>query len=96
MKSFEKLGAFYLGAEYDLAKDERLARLVMYDASECILSVRYCARSRQAHVQSGMKPIRRPSICQSADSLRLHEPDSEQPRQRRNPGPCWQPRRPLQ
>ena len=34
MKSFEKLGAFYLGAEYDLAKGERLDRLVMYDARD--------------------------------------------------------------
>jgi DNA helicase HerA-like ATPase len=34
MKPFEKLGAFYLGAEYDLAKGERLDRLVMYDARD--------------------------------------------------------------
>ena len=34
MKPFEKLGAFYLGEEYDLAKGERLDRLVMYDARD--------------------------------------------------------------
>ncbi len=31
---FEKLGAFYLGKEYDLAKDKLLDRLVMYDARD--------------------------------------------------------------
>ncbi len=34
MKPFEKLGAFYLGQEYDLAKSERLDSLVMYDARD--------------------------------------------------------------
>jgi hypothetical protein len=34
MKPFEKLGAFYLGEEYDLAKGKRLDRLVMYDARD--------------------------------------------------------------
>ncbi len=34
MQPFEKLGAFYLGQEYDLAKGERLDRLVMYDARD--------------------------------------------------------------
>jgi hypothetical protein len=34
MKPFEKLGAFYLGQEYDLAKGERLDGLVMYDARD--------------------------------------------------------------
>jgi len=31
---FEKLGAFYLGKEYDLAKDELLDRMVMFDARD--------------------------------------------------------------
>jgi hypothetical protein len=31
---FEKLGAFYLGKEYDVAKDKLLDRLVMYDARD--------------------------------------------------------------
>ena len=31
---FEKLGAFYLGKEYDIAKDKLLDRLVMYDARD--------------------------------------------------------------
>jgi hypothetical protein len=34
MKPFEKLGAFYLGQEYDLVKGERLDGLVMYDARD--------------------------------------------------------------
>ena len=34
MPPFEKLGAFYLGREYDLASGERLDRLVMYDARD--------------------------------------------------------------
>jgi hypothetical protein len=34
MQPFEKLGAFYLGQEYDLAKGERLDKLVMYDARD--------------------------------------------------------------
>jgi hypothetical protein len=34
MQPFEKLGAFYLGQEYDLAKGERLDGLVMYDARD--------------------------------------------------------------
>jgi hypothetical protein len=34
MKLVEKLGAFYLGQEYDLAKGERLDGLVMYDARD--------------------------------------------------------------
>jgi hypothetical protein len=34
MKPFEKLGAFYLGQEYDLAKGKRLDGLVMYDARD--------------------------------------------------------------
>jgi len=34
MQPFEKLGAFYLGQEYDLAAGERLDRLVMYDARD--------------------------------------------------------------
>jgi hypothetical protein len=34
MKPFEKLGAFYLGQEYDLAEGERLDGLVMYDARD--------------------------------------------------------------
>ncbi len=34
MQPFEKLGAFYLGQEYDLSKGERLDRLVMYDARD--------------------------------------------------------------
>ncbi len=31
---FEKLGAFYLGKEYDIANDQLLDRLVMYDARD--------------------------------------------------------------
>lgn len=31
---FEKLGAFYLGKEYDIANDELLDRLLMYDARD--------------------------------------------------------------
>ena len=31
---FEKLGAFYLGKEYDVATDQQLDRLVMYDARD--------------------------------------------------------------
>ena len=31
---FEKLGAFYLGKEYDLAKGKLLDRLVMFDARD--------------------------------------------------------------
>jgi len=34
MQPFEKLGAFYLGQEYDLSKGKRLDRLVMYDARD--------------------------------------------------------------
>jgi hypothetical protein len=34
MQPFEKLGAFYLGQEYDLASGERRDRLVMYDARD--------------------------------------------------------------
>jgi hypothetical protein len=34
MQPFEKLGAFYLGREYDLASGTRLDRLVMYDARD--------------------------------------------------------------
>ncbi|TKJ27700.1 MAG: hypothetical protein CEE40_12930, partial [Chloroflexi bacterium B3_Chlor] len=34
MQPFEKLGAFYLGQEYDLAKAKRLDRLIMYDARD--------------------------------------------------------------
>ncbi len=34
MKPFEKLGAFYLGREHDLASDKLLDRLVMYDARD--------------------------------------------------------------
>ncbi len=34
MQPFEKLGAFYLGKEYDLAAGERLDNLVMYDARD--------------------------------------------------------------
>jgi phage terminase Nu1 subunit (DNA packaging protein) len=34
MQPFEKLGAFYLGQEYDLAEGERLDHLVMYDARD--------------------------------------------------------------
>ncbi len=34
MHPFEKLGAFYLGREYDIASGERLDRLVMYDARD--------------------------------------------------------------
>ncbi len=34
MKPFEKLGAFYLGKEYDLAKGQILDSLVMYDARD--------------------------------------------------------------
>jgi len=34
MQPFEKLGAFYLGQEYDLAKAERLDRLIMYNARD--------------------------------------------------------------
>jgi hypothetical protein len=34
MQPFEKLGAFYLGKEYDLAKGEILDSLVMYDARD--------------------------------------------------------------
>jgi len=34
MQPFEKLGAFYLGQEYDLDAGERLDRLVMYDARD--------------------------------------------------------------
>ena len=31
---FEKLGAFYLGKEYDLKKGKLLDQLVMYDARD--------------------------------------------------------------
>jgi len=34
MQPFEKLGAFYLGQEYDLGTNERLDRLAMYDARD--------------------------------------------------------------
>jgi hypothetical protein len=34
MQPFEKLGAFYLGQEYDLAAGKRLDRLLMYDARD--------------------------------------------------------------
>jgi len=34
MQPFEKLGAFYLDQEYDLAKAKRLDRLIMYDARD--------------------------------------------------------------
>ena len=34
MQPFEKLGAFYLGQEYDLKEGKRLDRLVMYDARD--------------------------------------------------------------
>jgi rubrerythrin len=34
MQPFEKLGSFYLGKEYDLAKKKLLERLVMYDARD--------------------------------------------------------------
>ena len=34
MQPFEKLGAFYLGQEFDLASGQRLDRLVMYDARD--------------------------------------------------------------
>jgi len=34
MQPFEKLGAFYLGQEYDLAAGKRLDRLAMYDARD--------------------------------------------------------------
>lgn len=34
MQPFEKLGAFYLGQEYDLTTGKRLDRLVMYDARD--------------------------------------------------------------
>ncbi len=34
MQPFEKLGAFYLGKEYDLAAGERVDSLVMYDARD--------------------------------------------------------------
>ena len=34
MKPYERLGAFYLGREYDLAADERLENLLMYDARD--------------------------------------------------------------
>nr|MBC7244046.1 hypothetical protein [Chloroflexota bacterium] len=34
MQAFEKLGAFYLGQEYDLAQDKRLEQLIMYDARD--------------------------------------------------------------
>ena len=34
MQPFEKLGAFYLGQEYDLAQGKRLDGLVMYDARD--------------------------------------------------------------
>jgi hypothetical protein len=34
MQPFERLGAFYLGQEYDLATGERLDSLVMYDARD--------------------------------------------------------------
>jgi len=34
MQPFEKLGAFYLGEEYDLAKGERLDRPIIYDARD--------------------------------------------------------------
>ncbi len=34
MQDFEKLGVFYLGKEYDLAKDKLLDRLVMFDARD--------------------------------------------------------------
>ncbi|MGD8997361.1 MAG: type IV secretion system DNA-binding domain-containing protein, partial [Anaerolineae bacterium] len=32
--NFERLGAFYLGKEYDVAKEQRLDRLLMYDARD--------------------------------------------------------------
>jgi hypothetical protein len=31
---FERLGAFYLGKQYDVAEDQRLDRLLMYDARD--------------------------------------------------------------
>jgi hypothetical protein len=34
MQPFEKMGAFYLGQEYDLAKGKRLENLIMYDARD--------------------------------------------------------------
>src|SRR4030066_354860 len=34
MQPFEKLGAFYLGQEYDLKAGKRLENLVMYDARD--------------------------------------------------------------
>ncbi|MGC8786619.1 MAG: helicase HerA domain-containing protein, partial [Anaerolineae bacterium] len=34
MQPFEKLGAFYLGQEYDLAQGKRLEPLIMYDARD--------------------------------------------------------------
>ena len=34
MQPFEKLGAFFLGQEFDLASDKRLDNLVMYDARD--------------------------------------------------------------
>lgn len=34
MQPFEKLGAFYLGLEYDLAQGKRLEQLIMYDARD--------------------------------------------------------------
>jgi len=36
MQPFEKLGSFYLGKEYDLAKKKLLERLVMYDARDLV------------------------------------------------------------
>lgn len=36
MKAFEKLGSFYLGKEYDLAKKKLSERLVMYDARDLV------------------------------------------------------------
>ena len=36
MQAFEKLGSFYLGKEYDLAKKKLSERLVMYDARDLV------------------------------------------------------------
>lgn len=36
MQTFERLGSFYLGKEYDLAKKKLLDRLVMYDARDLV------------------------------------------------------------
>lgn len=36
MQGFEQLGAFYLGREYDLARSERIDRLVMYDSRDMV------------------------------------------------------------